>query len=116
VRLALAFRAVPLNQVYNEMFLPLAVIWQQPGDSQSGAVGCLEKQAADLLGLLFVVEMISPAVQFLGEPAQHAFSISPGLWNDVSLDVIDGAFYLGFRSTGSLPKGLGYSPFLTHRG
>src|SRR6516162_9415528 len=56
--------------------------------------GALEKQAADLLGLLFVVETISPAAQFLGKPAQHVFSIPPGLWNDRVIDVVDATLSL----------------------
>jgi hypothetical protein len=60
------------------------------------------------LGLLVVVQAISPAAQFLGELA--------GLWNDVGLDVLDGAICLGFHFTGGLLEGFRYGSFFGHTG
>src|SRR5215469_4990904 len=68
------------------------------------------------LVLLLVIQAISPAAQFLGEPPQHLLSVAPCLWNDVGLDVLDGAVHLGFHLTGGLLEGLRYSSFLSHTG
>ena len=68
------------------------------------------------LVLRLVVKAISPTAQFLGEPPQHLLSVAPCLWNDVGLDVLDGALHLGFHLTGGLLEGLRYSSFLSHTG
>jgi hypothetical protein len=110
VRFALACRTGPLNQVYTQTFLDARVF--SLAGFNAPFVSPPWKQAADLLGLLFVVQTISPAVQFLRELAQHVFSIPPGPWNDGRIDVLDSALYLAFRFTGIVPKGLGNGPFL----
>src|SRR6516164_31548 len=71
-------------------------------------------QQADLLSLLFVVETICPAVQFLGQPAQHIFSIPPGPWNDGAIDVLDSALNPALQFTGSVPKSFRYRPLFGH--
>lgn len=64
--------------------------------------------------LLLVVQAIGPAAQFLGEPAQDLLPVPPGLWNDVGLDILDGALYLGFHLTGGLLEGLRCASFFGH--
>lgn len=64
--------------------------------------------------LLLVVQAIGPTAQFLGETAQDLLPVPPGLWNDVGLDILDGALYLGFHLTGGLLEGLGASTLVVH--
>ena len=64
--------------------------------------------------LLFIVEVISPAAQLLGEATQDLLSVLSGFRNDASLNVIDNALYLALDFTGGLPKGFRYTLFTGH--
>ena len=64
--------------------------------------------------MLFVVEVISPAAQFLREAPQDSLSVLSGFRNDVGLNVIDNALYLALDFTGGVPKGFRYTLLTGH--
>jgi hypothetical protein len=102
----------------------MELVWRIPSEgapcarltNRSSEYDLTPKCLRSFVLLFVVVQTISPAVQFLGELPQHFFPIPPSPWNDVALDVLDGALYLSFHFTGGLLEGFRYGSFFGHTG